>query len=139
MSGTRPAEHRGRDLDTPAEVAELVTRFYREIAQEARFHRYFGELASVDWSVHTKVLTEYWCGLLFGGEHDDAATVIEAHRWLHDRAPFDTELFELWLEILRTTLEGGWSGPMAELAMRRGRGIAWAMATRFGAGAIRPG
>lgn len=132
MSGLRPPEHRGRDLDDVHEVAEFVTRFYREIAQEARFHHYFGELAAVDWSVHTKALTEYWCGLLFGTEHDGAAAVIEAHRWLHETTPFDPELFRLWLEILQEVLAGGWSGPSADLALRRGRGMARAMALRFG-------
>lgn len=132
MSGLRPPEHRGRDLDDPDEVAEFVTRFYRELAQQARFHHYFGELAAVDWSVHTKALTEYWCGLVLGTEHDDAGTVIEAHRWLHEVTPFAPELFGAWLDILHETVTGGWDGPRAELALRRGHGMVRAMAARFG-------
>lgn len=139
MSGAGPWPPRGRDLDDPAEVAEFVTRFYREIAQDERFHHYFETLAGVDWHAHTLDLTEFWAGLLFDRPHDDVDDVIEAHRWLHDAEPFDAALFDRWLEILDTTLEEGWSGPMATAARRRGHGIAWAMAKRLtGSGVDRP-
>lgn len=131
MSGTGPAEHRRRDLDAEEEVAEFVTRFYREIAQDDRFHHYFEALAHVDWHAHTAELTDFWRGLLFGDPHREADDVIEAHRWLHDAAPFDTVLFDRWLEVLDTTLDEGWTGPVAELARKRGHGYAWAMAKRL--------
>lgn len=69
-------------------------------------------------------MTDFWAGVLLGEPHDSADKLIEAHRWLHDTDPFDTLLFERWLEILDTTLDAGWSGPMAETARRRGHGIA---------------
>ncbi len=131
MTRTRPPEHRGRDLDSPAEVAEFVTRFYREIAQDDRFFGYFETIAKVDWHAHTLELTEFWAGLLFATPHEGADDVIEAHRWLHETEAFDAELFERWLEILETTLDGGWFGPVTELARRRGHGYAWAMAKRL--------
>ena len=131
MSRTGPVEHRGRDLDSEAEVIEFVTRFYRDIAQDDRFHLYFYTIAHVDWHAHTLELTDFWTGLLFGGPHEEADDVIEAHRWLHDSAPFDRELFERWVEILDTTLDEGWTGPVTEQARRRGHGYAWAMAKRL--------
>lgn len=138
MSRTRPNDHRGSDLDTRAEITEFVTRFYREIAQETRFHLYFETLAKVDWHAHTLELTDFWAGLLLGEPHGPADEVIEAHRWLHDSAPFDAELFGRWLEILDTTLDEGWTGPLAEAARRRGHGFAWATAKRLGDLDIRP-
>lgn len=131
MSSTKPREHRGRDLDTRDEIAEFVTRFYREIAQDERFHHWFETIAHVDWHAHTAALTEFWVGVLLGGPHDPADDVIEAHRWLHDADPFDAALFERWLEIFDTTLDEGWTGPMNEAARGRGHGIAWAMAKRL--------
>ncbi|MEO8697427.1 MAG: group III truncated hemoglobin [Acidimicrobiales bacterium] len=131
MSRTTPYEHRGRDLDTREEIAEFVTRFYRDIAQDERFHFYFETLAHVDWHAHTLDLTDFWAGVLLGEPHDPADEVIEAHRWLHEAEPFDTALFDQWLEILDTTLDAGWTGPMVEVARRRGHGIAWAMAKRL--------
>lgn len=131
MTRTQPYEHSGRDLDSREEVAEFVTRFYREIAQEDRFHLYFETIAHVDWSAHTLDLTDFWVGVLHGEPHTDADDVIEAHRWLHDTAPFDAALFDRWLEILDTTLDGGWTGPITEQARKRGHGYAWAMARRL--------
>ncbi len=61
----------------------------------------------------------------------DRCKVMEAHRWLHDTDPFDVALFDRWLEILDTTLDGGWSGPVVEQARKRGHGYAWAMAKRL--------
>lgn len=122
---------RRRDLDSPEEIAHFVTRFYREIAQDDRFHVYFETIAHVDWHVHTLDLTDFWTGLLLGGPHQEADDVIEAHRWLHDTDPFDRAIFDHWLEILDTTLDEGWSGPVTEQARRRGHGYAWAMAKRL--------
>lgn len=137
MSRAGPHPHRGRDLDTREEIAEFVTRFYREIAQEERFHRYFHTLAGVDWHAHTLELTDFWAGLLLGEPHAPADEVIEAHRWLHEAEPFDEALFDRWLEILDTTLAEGWYGPLTDAARRRGHGIAWAMARRLTGSATR--
>jgi hemoglobin len=126
-----PPQHRDRDLDTREEIAEFVTRFYRDLAQDERFHRYFRTIADVDWHAHTLELTDFWVGVLLAEPHDPADQVIEAHRWLHDAAPFDAALFDLWLEIFDSTLDGGWHGPMTELARRRAHGIAWAMSKRL--------
>jgi truncated hemoglobin YjbI len=119
------------DLDNREAIAEFVTRFYREIAQDDRFHHYFRTLANVDWHAHTLELTDFWVGVALGEPHTGADAVIEAHRWLHDADAFDDELFERWLEILETTLARGWQGPYTELIRRRGHGIAWAMAKRL--------
>lgn len=131
MTRNRPPEHRGRDLDNREQITEFVTRFYREIAQDDRFHFYFETIAHVDWHAHTSDLAEFWAGLLLGEPHREADDVIEAHRWLHDTAPFDGALFERWLEILDVTLDDGWTGPMTEQARKRGHGYAWAMAKRL--------
>jgi hemoglobin len=139
MSRTRPYEHRRCDLDTREEVAEFVTRFYREIAQDDRFHLYFETIARVDWHAHALDLTNFWAGLLLGEVDRDAGAVIEAHRWLHDAAPFDAALFERWLEILDTSLDSGWTGPITEHARKRGHGFAWAMAKRLAGVDLRSG
>ncbi len=131
MTRTGPYDHRGRDLDTPEEVTEFVTRFYRDIAQDERFHYYFDTVAHVDWGAHTRDLIDFWTSLLLGEADREASDVIEAHRWLNEAEPFDEALFNRWLEILDTTIDGGWAGPLAEHARRRGHGYAWAMAKRL--------
>lgn len=132
MGSTAPLPHTGHDLDSREQIVELVTRFYRQIAQDERFHHWFATIADVDWHAHVAELTDYWTALLLDeSSHRPADDVIEAHRWLHDADPFDTDLFERWLEIFDTTLDAGWSGPLTEAARHRGHGIAWAMAKRL--------
>lgn len=141
MGGGRRSGHRGRDLDDRGEIAELVTRFYRELAQDSRFHHYFHTVAAVDWPTHTRRMTDFWAGALLGGPADrrSAAEVIEAHVRLHRAEPFDRELFDRWLEIFDSTLDEGWTGPMTEAARRLGHGFVRAMAGRFiGDGLRRP-
>ena len=131
MGSAARRPQRDSDLDSRAEIAEFVTRFYRDLAQDQRFHLYFNTLARVDWQAHNLELTDFWSGLLLGEEHREATAVIGDHRWLHDAVPFDAELFRRWLEIFDATLDEGWSGPNTDLAHRRGHGYAWAMAKRF--------
>lgn len=133
------------DLASREEVAEFVTRFYREIAQDQRFHHYFETIANVNWKAHTSLLTDFWTDLLFpeisteathASEHMPGKELIEAHRWLHEASSFDDALFDQWLDIFDTTLDEGWSGPRTEQVRSRGRGIAWAMRRRFAAGEL---
>lgn len=131
MGSGQPGPHRGRDLDDRSEVAEFVIRFYRDIAQDERFHVWFHTIARVDWHAHTRLLTAFWAGVVLGDPHQSGDDVIAAHRWLHEAEPFDEALFDRWLEILDTTLDSGWTGPNTELVRRRGRGLAWAMCKRL--------
>ncbi len=126
-----------RDLDTRDEIAAFVTSFYREVAQDHRLHRWFGTIAHVDWHAHTGDLTDYWVGVLFDEPHDCAGDVIEGHRWLHAADPFDRDLFDRWLDLFDSVLDSRWQGPMAELARRRARGLAWAMEKRLTGHAVR--
>lgn len=134
-----PWQHRGRDLDTPDEVFELVTRQYADVVQDELLQPYFTfGPGFIDWQGHIGLVTDYWCHVLLYAPDYEIDT-IENHRHLHDRAPFTPELFDRWLQIFHDTVDGGWEGPRAALAKKRATGMAWAMAQRFlGKGAWRP-
>lgn len=134
-----PWEHRRRDLDTPAEIFEMVTRQYVDVSQDDLLQPYFNfGPGFIDWQAHIGTVTDYWCHVLLyapGYEID----VIESHRHLHDRAPFTPALFDRWLRIFHDTVDGGWSGSHAATANKRATGMAWAMAQRvLGKGVWRP-
>jgi hemoglobin len=133
--GSGPWEHRGRDLDTPEEIFEMVTRQYADVVQDDLLQPYFNFVPGfIDWQAHIASVTDYWCHVLLfapGYEID----VIEAHRHLHDKAAFTPQLFDRWLDVFHDTVDGGWTGPLATAAQKRSVGTAWAMAHRFlGAG-----
>ncbi|MEZ5204597.1 MAG: group III truncated hemoglobin [Acidimicrobiales bacterium] len=56
--------HRGRDLDDEVEIAELVRRFYADVAQDDLLGPIFEDVAHVDWVEHLPKLTAFWCRIL---------------------------------------------------------------------------
>ena len=102
-----------RDLDDPDEVAELVRRFYADVAQDDLLGPMFDEVAQVDWSEHLPKLTAFWCRALFGMP-GYSGNPFQAHQLVHARRPFTRDHFERWLELFEETVDVGWVGPNAE-------------------------
>jgi hemoglobin len=134
-----PWEHRGRDLDTAEEIAEMVVRQYVDVVQDELLEPYFNFAPGfIDWQAHIESVADYWCHvLLYAPSYE--IDIIEIHRSLHDTDAFTPELFDRWLEVFDDTIDGGWAGPHADQAKKRATGMAWAMAQRFlGKGTWRP-
>lgn len=134
-----PWEHRGRDLDTPDEIFEMVTRQYVDVVQDDLLDPYFNfGPGFTDWDAHIGNVSDFWNHvLLYAPDYD--IDVIERHRPIHQTKDFYPELFDRWLQIFEDTVDGGWTGPIASRAKKRATGMAWAMAQRFlGHGRWRP-
>jgi len=104
-----------QDLDDPAEVAEMVRRFYSDVAQDDLLGPIFSTVARVDWSEHLPKLTDYWCRLLFGLP-GYAGNPLRAHQLVHEKSAFTERHFERWLDLFCETIDLGWTGPNAEKA-----------------------
>lgn len=104
-----------RDLDSPAEIAEMVRRFYADVAQDDLLGPLFNDVARVDWSEHLPKLTAFWCRALLGlpGYQGNP---FQAHADVHRRSPFTAAHFERWLSLFTDTLALGWTGPRADRA-----------------------
>ncbi len=111
------------DLDSPAEVAEMVRRFYFDVAQDALLGPIYDQVAGVDWATHIPKLTSFWCRALFGMPGYDG-NVLRAHRAVNAKAPFRVEHFERWVDLFCETVDTGWVGPTAELAKSVARNAA---------------
>jgi hemoglobin len=119
-----------RDLDSRAEIHDLVVRFYREIVFDELLEPVFGEVAEVDWSVHIPKLIDYWCRVLLGQPGYDGF-LLGAHRHVHDLEPFGLDLFDRWYTLFVETVDDGWSGPVAATAKRHAARIAGSMARQL--------
>ena len=134
-----PWQHRGRDLDSAEEIFELVTRQYADVVQDDLLAGYFtfGE-GFMDWQALIGTVADYWNHVLLYAPGYEIDT-IDHHRAINDEHPFAPELFDRWLQIFHDTVDGGWSGPTADIAKKRGTGMARAMANRLlGRGVWRP-
>ncbi len=109
-----------RDLDSPDEIAEMVRRFYRDVAQDDLLGPMFNDVAKVDWGEHLPKLTAFWCRALLGLSGYEG-NPFRAHALVHAQRPFTAAHFERWLTLFQETLELGWTGPNADRA--------WTLAT----------
>jgi hemoglobin len=118
---TRPDPQ--RDLDSPEEIAEMVRRFYADVAQDELLGPMFNDVAEVDWSEHLPKLTAFWCRALLGLP-GYAGNPFQAHAEVHRRRAFTAAHFERWLSLFHETLELGWVGPCAERAAQLADNVA---------------
>ena len=104
-----------RDLDSPDEIAEMVRRFYADVAQDDLLGPMFNEVARVDWSEHLPKLTAFWCRALLGlpGYQGNP---FRAHALVHSERAFTPAHFERWLTLFHETVDIGWTGPNAQRA-----------------------
>lgn len=124
-SGAWDAESacRGRDLDDVVEIEEFVRRFYRDVAQDDLLGPIFNDVAHVDWAEHLPKLVAYWSRNLLGVP-GYMGNPFRAHLSVHRKQSFTTADFDRWLEMFVETVDGGWSGPMAEKAKRFATNVA---------------
>jgi hemoglobin len=106
---------RGRDLDDPSEIAELVRRFYADVAQDDVLGPMFHDVAKVDWSEHLPKLTAFWCRALLSMPGYEG-NPYRQHQLVHARRAFTAAHFARWLELFHETLDLGWIGPKVEQA-----------------------
>lgn len=123
MSGgpDRPAP--SGDLDSPEQIAEMVRRFYQDVAQDELLGPMFNDVAQVDWVEHLPKLTRFWCRALLQlpGYQGNP---FQAHRLVHQQSPFTTAHFERWLELFHETLDCGWVGPNVDRARELANNVA---------------
>jgi hemoglobin len=113
--GVAEARSRGRDLDDPTEIAEMVRRFYADVAQDDLLGPMFNDVARVDWAEHLPKLTAFWCRALLSMPGYQG-NPYRAHQLVDARRPFTRAHFERWLDLFHTTLDLGWAGPRVEQA-----------------------
>ena len=104
-----------RDLESRAEIAEMVRRFYVDVAQDDLLGPMFNDVAKVDWSEHLEKLTDFWARALLSSPGYEG-NPLRAHSRIHERCPFTAEHFEQWLALFYETLDLGWVGPRTQRA-----------------------
>ena len=111
------------DLDSPGEIAEMVRRFYQDVAQDDLLGPVFNDVAKVDWAEHLPKLTAFWCRALLGTA-GYAGNPFRAHALVNERSPFTAAHFERWLDLFQDAVELGWTGPNADRALALAHNVA---------------
>lgn len=119
-----------RDLADRADVAELVTGFYRAAFADPLLGPIFTEVAMLDLERHLPIMCDFWETVLFRADryHRNA---LQLHFVLHARHPLTSEHFDRWLELWNQALDGRFGGPVAEHARVQADRIAASMLRRL--------
>jgi hemoglobin len=118
------------DLDSRAQIHDLVVRFYREITFDELLAPLFVDVAEVDWAVHIPKLIDFWCRVLLGQPGYDGF-VLGAHRQVHDVEAFTPAHFDRWYELFTETVDAGWHGPNASTAKAHAARVASTLSRRL--------
>lgn len=106
---------RDRDLETPEEIAELVRRFYADVAQDDLLGPMFNDVAHVDWAEHLPKLTAFWCRALLSLPGYEG-NPYRSHQRIDALSRFTRLHFERWLDLFHETLDLGWHGAKVDQA-----------------------
>ena len=120
-----PAER--EELQDPAQIAELVRRFYQAVVQDSLLGPIF-EGMEVDWGVHLPKMVEFWSDRLLGIPGYQGNPV-GAHQPVLDRFPFGDAELDRWLELWTETVEELFTGEGATWAVDRAHLAAGAIRT----------
>jgi hemoglobin len=110
------------DLDSVSEIAEMVRRFYADVAQDELLGPMFNDVAQVDWSEHLPKLTAFWCRALLGLQ-GYVGNPYRAHAEVNAAVPFQVAHFERWLGLFSETLDE-WEGPNVDRALELAANVA---------------
>ncbi|HRD51385.1 MAG TPA: group III truncated hemoglobin [Flavobacteriales bacterium] len=119
-----------RDIESPDDVILLVDTFYRAALIDPVIGHIFVDVAKIDLESHMPRLYRFWCAILLGMP-TYRENAFAPHMRLHQLHPLEPQHFERWLALFHGTIDSLFEGPTAELAKKRSRDIATAMAGKL--------
>lgn len=111
------------DIETQADIAELVALFYGRIRQHDELGFIFDDVAQVNWETHLPKIIDFWTTVLFGTQAYKGNPMI-AHLELGQKTPIHPHHFDEWLALFIKTVDELFEGERAEVAKMRAQSIA---------------
>lgn len=118
------------DIQTEADVAFFLERFYERVRQDPDLGHIFDEVAQVDWPTHMPRIIAFWSTILLG-TYNYGGNPMRPHFELATKTPFTPAHFDQWLAYFQQTLTENFAGPRADEALMRAQSIAAVMQSRL--------
>ena len=118
------------DIETEADIAFFLDRFYARIRQHPDLSPIFNDVAQVDWPTHMPKIRAFWSSLLLGTNRYQGQPM-RPHFELATKTPIRPAHFDQWLALFRQTLTECFSGERANEALLRAQSIAAVMQSRM--------
>lgn len=106
-------------ITSPAEVKELVDKFYQKVNSDAILSPVFNIEATVDWDIHLEKMYKFWGMQLIGTPGYIGNAFLP-----HSKLNIGTEHFEKWLKLFIETVDENFFGDVADMAKQKARNIA---------------
>ena len=119
-----------RDIETRADIEELLAEFYKVVIFDSEIGHHFDDL---DLEFHLPIIADFWEKVLFGNPvyFNNPLTV---HQKLHEKSPLESEHFVRWVEIFGQTVEGLFEGETASAAKLKAKTIGQSLDQRLNGG-----
>ncbi len=101
-----------RDIETRADIEELLTEFYKIVIFDGEIGHHFDDL---DLKSHLPIIVDFWEKVLFGNPVY-FGNPLAVHEKLHEKFPLKLEHFVRWIEIFGQTLDSLFEGETADAA-----------------------
>ena len=119
------------DLDTPDQIADMVSAFYTTVNTDDLLGPVFNDIAGVDWDHHLPKLTAFWARALLGIDGYQG-NPFARHAHIHQTSPLTPAHFERWLGLFEANLDQRWAGPNTERARTLVHNVARVHAAQLG-------
>ncbi|MCY7352006.1 MAG: group III truncated hemoglobin [Cytophagaceae bacterium] len=119
------------DIQTRADLENLVNHFYEKVRQEPELGPIFNEIVNVDWASHLPKMVNFWENILFQtGAYKGG--MMYTHLQVNALMPLRPELFERWLVLFFRSVDELFVGPRAEAAKAQALRVAEVMNAKIG-------
>jgi hemoglobin len=114
------------DIETRADIDELMNRFYAKAMRDETIGYLFTDVAQLDLARHLPIIGDFWETLLLGAGNyqKHGRNPMQVHGELHRKSPLLPIHFERWLEIFRGCVSEQFSGQRADFIKLRAAAIA---------------
>ena len=109
-----------RDIETRADLENLLNEFYSVATRDERIGHHFAEL---NLENHLPIIVNFWEKVLFG-KPVYFGNPLAVHQKINEKSPLNLEHFQRWFEIFEQTVDELFAGDMADAAKLRAKMIA---------------
>jgi hemoglobin len=120
-----------RDIETRADIEQLVRAFYGRAFEDPVLGFIFVEVAQLDLEAHLPRIAGFWETILLGAKSYSGGA-FAPHAALNAKVRLFPGHFERWLWLWRTTIDELFAGERAELAKAHAGRVAAAFVARLG-------
>ncbi len=124
-----------RDIETRADIDQVLRTFYTQAFADERIGFYFTEIAAVHLEEHLLTIGDFWESVLLD-KPVYQGNPVQVHQYLNRIAPFEEAHFKRWLELFTATVDNLFNGETATRMKQRAQSIATIMTIKLVYGGI---